>query len=357
MSDTFDPYHEWLGIPKWDQPANAYRLLGIQVFEQDREVIANAADRIMKHLRTYQTSKRSQLSQKLLNEVANAKICLLDKQSKAQYDAELAQKMVPSDLPTSPEADDSQSGFDAFLASSQADRAKPTKKTSLVPFIVLAVVALAIIGGSITFYLIGEANKREEQRLVQVAALEAEAKAAKENADRKAKEETKRKLKQAAERKAKEEADRKAKEKPHLKKKQEVRRKKKEEPERTTKVEYHDNGKKKSEIHHKNGKRDGLYTSWHKDGQKKYEAHYKYDKQDGVETRWHENGQMKKEFHYKNGKWDGLQTRWYKNGQKKSESHYKNGKLDGLSTGWDENGKKERETHWKDGKLASRKES
>ena len=72
MSDAFDPYYIWLGIPPEEQPPNHYRLLGVQVFEQDRKVIANAADRLMKHLRTYQIGKRSQLSQKLLNEVANA---------------------------------------------------------------------------------------------------------------------------------------------------------------------------------------------------------------------------------------------------------------------------------------------
>ncbi len=77
----------------------------------------------------------------------------------------------------------------------------------------------------------------------------------------------------------------------------------------------------------------------------------------GPYVEYYENGKKWSETHYKNGKRDGLETEWYKNGQKKSESHYKNGKLDGLSTGWDESGKKERETHWKDGKLASRKES
>ena len=86
MSDTFDPYHEWLGIPKQEQPASAYRLLGIREFEHDSAVIANAADRTMKHLRTYQAGKRSRISQMLLNEVANAKITLLDEKSKSQYD-------------------------------------------------------------------------------------------------------------------------------------------------------------------------------------------------------------------------------------------------------------------------------
>ena len=48
--EKFDPYHAWLGIPKWDQPANAYRLLGIEAFEQNRKVIEAAANRQMAYL-------------------------------------------------------------------------------------------------------------------------------------------------------------------------------------------------------------------------------------------------------------------------------------------------------------------
>ena len=40
MSDpNFDPYYKWLGISPADQPANHYRLLGIDPFEADRDII------------------------------------------------------------------------------------------------------------------------------------------------------------------------------------------------------------------------------------------------------------------------------------------------------------------------------
>ncbi|HQU45105.1 MAG TPA: hypothetical protein PK867_19985 [Pirellulales bacterium] len=39
MMQAFDPYHKWLGIPPKDQPPNHYRLLGIELFEEDLEVI------------------------------------------------------------------------------------------------------------------------------------------------------------------------------------------------------------------------------------------------------------------------------------------------------------------------------
>ncbi|MCH8046292.1 MAG: hypothetical protein IID44_21500 [Planctomycetes bacterium] len=89
MMDEFDPYHSWLGIPPRHQPPNHYRLLGVQAFESDVEVIANAADRQMGHVRTYQTGKHEDLSQRILNEIAKAKVCLLNPQKKAGYDEQL----------------------------------------------------------------------------------------------------------------------------------------------------------------------------------------------------------------------------------------------------------------------------
>jgi hypothetical protein len=86
---TFDPYHKWLGIPSEEQPANHYRLLGVQVFESDLEVVASAADRQMSHVKTQAVGKYADHSQKLLNELAAARVCLLNPDRKAKYDAQL----------------------------------------------------------------------------------------------------------------------------------------------------------------------------------------------------------------------------------------------------------------------------
>jgi hypothetical protein len=88
MAD-FDPYYQWLAIPPKDQPPNHYRLLGIVLFEGNPQVIENAADRQMAHLRTFQTGQHSALAQNLLNEVAAAKVCLLNLAKKAAYDQHL----------------------------------------------------------------------------------------------------------------------------------------------------------------------------------------------------------------------------------------------------------------------------
>ena len=101
----FDPYHRWLGIPAKDHPPNHYRLLGIDLFEDDSEVIRDAADQRMAHVRTYQLGQRSELSQKILNQLAAARASLLDQTTKAEYDRRLRQvaaavETPPAELPT-----------------------------------------------------------------------------------------------------------------------------------------------------------------------------------------------------------------------------------------------------------------
>jgi serine/threonine protein kinase len=93
MPDAFDPYHRWLGIPPKDQPPNHYRLLGIELFESLPDVIAAAADQRMAHLRTFQAGKHSRDSQRLLNEVACARLCLLSAEKKAAYDKHLSEQL------------------------------------------------------------------------------------------------------------------------------------------------------------------------------------------------------------------------------------------------------------------------
>ena len=102
MSDKFDPYYEWLGIPASEQPPNHYRLLGIPAFDENPSVIESAADRQMAHLRTFQAGKHSQESQRLLNEVAAARICLLNAEKKAAYDRQLRKVLQKPQVPPAP---------------------------------------------------------------------------------------------------------------------------------------------------------------------------------------------------------------------------------------------------------------
>ena len=123
MSEKFDPYHEWLGITASEQPPHHYRLLGIAAFEESPTVIENAADRQMAHLRTFQTGKHSAESQRLLNEIAAARICLLNPAKKAAYDQQLRDALQAQQPKTADQA-----GVPA--AFEFLDQEKPSRKTS-----------------------------------------------------------------------------------------------------------------------------------------------------------------------------------------------------------------------------------
>jgi hypothetical protein len=94
MSEPFDPYRKWLGIPPKDQPPNHYRLLGIATFESDPDVIDNAATRQMAHVRTFKNSKHAALSQRILTELSAAKLCLLTPDQKQTYDTWLRAQLA-----------------------------------------------------------------------------------------------------------------------------------------------------------------------------------------------------------------------------------------------------------------------
>jgi hypothetical protein len=93
MTEDFDPYYKWLGIPPKEQPPHYYRLLGIEIFESDAEVIRNAAKLRALHVRSFQNGEYAIASQKMQKKIACAKACLLEPDKKAEYDLALRRKL------------------------------------------------------------------------------------------------------------------------------------------------------------------------------------------------------------------------------------------------------------------------
>jgi hypothetical protein len=93
-----------LGIPPKYQPADHYRLLGIERFESDPDVILDAAERQIGHVRRYALGQHGDLCQGILNELAGAKACLMDPVRKARYDAELQRKLPGTSATSAPAA-------------------------------------------------------------------------------------------------------------------------------------------------------------------------------------------------------------------------------------------------------------
>ncbi|MGO8750099.1 MAG: hypothetical protein ACLQNE_29490 [Thermoguttaceae bacterium] len=151
MSDQFDPYYSWLTIPPKDQPPNHYRLLGVELFEENPGVIQTAAEQRMVYLRTFQIGKHAADSQRLLNEVAAAKVCLSNAAKKAAYDERLRQE-----LPTSAaQASDSEtasleSGMEGLVQAIERDNSpskarRVAKKSRPKPAVLIGAAAMAVV--------------------------------------------------------------------------------------------------------------------------------------------------------------------------------------------------------------------
>jgi len=87
MLDGFDPYRKWLGIRALERPLNHYQLLGLELFENDAETISHAVDQRIAYIRTLALGDYADLTQRVLNELATAKVCLLNPDNKTAYDS------------------------------------------------------------------------------------------------------------------------------------------------------------------------------------------------------------------------------------------------------------------------------
>lgn len=172
-STEFDPYYKWLGIPESEQPPNHYRLLGLELFEEDPEVITAAADRQMGHVKAFATGPYAAHSQLLLNELSKARVCLLNPNLKPIYDQQLvkvrsqrlkaisaaaadARPAAPTPQPTpnseplvSSKPSDSTMALETLVtAPSNSIRYKRRKKSSPIAIYVgTLVVSAAVLGG------------------------------------------------------------------------------------------------------------------------------------------------------------------------------------------------------------------
>ncbi len=72
LSDSFNPYHEWLGFSSDSHPPDHYELLGISSGETDPERIATAFQQRYAQVRKYQVGKRSAEAISILQELTTA---------------------------------------------------------------------------------------------------------------------------------------------------------------------------------------------------------------------------------------------------------------------------------------------
>lgn len=104
MAEQFDPYSEWLGIAQAGQPANYYQLLGLKLYEANRELIARSASRQLRRLRPHVGGPHCESARLIATEIDAARLCLLTTKLKDAYDAKLrnAGTAAPPVVPSQP---------------------------------------------------------------------------------------------------------------------------------------------------------------------------------------------------------------------------------------------------------------
>ncbi|MCL2120537.1 MAG: general secretion pathway protein GspE [Planctomycetaceae bacterium] len=86
---VLDVYKDWLGIEEVQRPLNHYQLLKLKPFEDNTLFIRKQYRQFNAHVKKYATGEFIDQSQALLNELAQAMLCLTDAERKAEYDASL----------------------------------------------------------------------------------------------------------------------------------------------------------------------------------------------------------------------------------------------------------------------------
>lgn len=92
MSDTFDPYREWLGVEDSHRPPNHYVLLGLALFEHDREKIWNTSMGLMASVLEHDPGPHCEDARRIFDELEQARDCLCDPHAKQAYDAKLRER-------------------------------------------------------------------------------------------------------------------------------------------------------------------------------------------------------------------------------------------------------------------------
>ncbi len=109
MSQKLNPYREWFGLDTTRKPSY-YELLGVQNFETEPPVIAEAAECRLQLLEPHKAGPNAELAAKLTREVTGVMNALLNPEKRRQYDDQLRREtgLAPSSI-----ADSTDGGIEA----------------------------------------------------------------------------------------------------------------------------------------------------------------------------------------------------------------------------------------------------
>jgi hypothetical protein len=137
MSESFNPYQEWLGLPGDVTSPNYYELFGLSPRETSGERIAQAADRAKSKVRSFRPGTHAAQWARLLDEIQLAKSCLTDPERRTLYDeclqaADEQDKNSPAE-PHPPAAMNSATSRSASDDGKSQAPARPAANSNLYP--------------------------------------------------------------------------------------------------------------------------------------------------------------------------------------------------------------------------------
>ncbi len=148
MAD-FDPYYKWLGIKPKHQSPHYYRLLGLDPFESDPDVIDTASEQRMTFLQACSNGEHVELAQKLMNEISKARVVLLNDEQRQQYDTKLRKRLGEDDA--GPEAP----VVNIKTGKTQSKYGRQRKKSNLFP-IMMGLSLVVIVAAAFKFFSSGD---------------------------------------------------------------------------------------------------------------------------------------------------------------------------------------------------------
>lgn len=136
----FDPYLEWLGIPKHHRPVTLYQLLGVAPGETNPQTIQRAAAQQTARVQRFAAGPHANVAARLLQEIATAQAVLLDPARRAAYDRKLQQTHPTTAAPAGQAA---RASAPAPAAAMQAGEAGQPAGARIVPAVLRGVIPQA----------------------------------------------------------------------------------------------------------------------------------------------------------------------------------------------------------------------
>lgn len=96
MSSSLNPYVDWLELPDAVSRPNYYELLGVELFEDNERNLKGAYYRRVARVSVYQSGANAEACKNMLVELAEARDCLVDPESRQKYDQLLRRKQTRS---------------------------------------------------------------------------------------------------------------------------------------------------------------------------------------------------------------------------------------------------------------------